>query len=171
MDMLVDKSPAGLLQEYKRAMRRCAKTVAVVAVGERGSRHGFTATSYCSLSLSPPTIMICVDRQTRAYGGIVRNRRFSMNYLRPGHDFIADTFAGKARTHGEERFDDALWEQSPLLVPVLRESAASLICGVEETIERVSHSVFIAEIIDVYLGSTGASLVYANGSYQPLVCD
>ena len=55
-------------QGFREAMRRLAGTVTVVTVDNNGERHGTTATAVTSLSMSPPSLLVCFNRDSRLHG-------------------------------------------------------------------------------------------------------
>ena len=67
--------------EFKAAMRQVTSSVAVVTASFGNLRNGLTATSVCSVTMEPPTMLVCVNRKARADALIAESRAFAINIL------------------------------------------------------------------------------------------
>ncbi|MGE0314225.1 MAG: flavin reductase family protein [Lautropia sp.] len=65
-------------------IRVLAGGVCIVATAHEETRLGLTATSVCSLTLDPPMIVVCVNRDAGAHATMLETRRISVNF--PGAD-------------------------------------------------------------------------------------
>ena len=54
-------------QVFKQAMSQFASGVTVVTTVHEGSRYGLTASSFSSLSLEPPLVLVCLARKTATH--------------------------------------------------------------------------------------------------------
>jgi cob(II)yrinic acid a,c-diamide reductase len=81
-----------LQDDYKGLMRHLAGAVTVVTAGKPGERRGLTATAICSLSVSPPTLLACVNRRAGAHDLIISDRVFSVNVLASDQESVAAAF-------------------------------------------------------------------------------
>ena len=61
-------------------------------------RRGLTVNAFCSVSLDPPLVLICVDRNSQTLPAIETSGRFTANLLAEGHGPLALEFAAKATT-------------------------------------------------------------------------
>ena len=96
---------------YRALMRHQAGAVAIIAAGHSGARGGLTATAFSSLSDSPPTLLVCVQRKSGTHGVIVAAKSFSVNILAREQQSLAERFSGKGGVTGEHRFEGgAVWE-------------------------------------------------------------
>lgn len=105
-------------------MRKLAGAVSVLTVGQGEERTGLTATSVTSLSVEPPTLLICVNRATSSVVPLLKERAFAINVLRPHHEPVADRFAGKGGLKGPARYDGADWTRLSTGAPVLADALA-----------------------------------------------
>ena len=64
---------------FRDAMRQLAGGVCVVTVGADDERTGLTATSVTSLCADPPTLLVCVNRESSSYQALTRFRAFAVN--------------------------------------------------------------------------------------------
>ena len=67
---------------FRQAFRRYATTVAVLTYRDAtATACGMTATSMCSLSASPPSLLVCINREARAHAEISDRGAFGVNLL------------------------------------------------------------------------------------------
>lgn len=62
---------------FRAAMRRFASTVTIITAADHERRHGMTATAVTSLSMSPPSLLICLNQKTLLHDIMFRARRFA----------------------------------------------------------------------------------------------
>lgn len=163
----VPKVDSLALPSLKDAMRLVAGGVAVVTAGEGEERTGLTATSAVSLSIDPPTMIVCVNRNASALPVIERRRHFCVNVLAAQHEHVANRFAGLGGVKGAARYEEADWRPHATGALALEGALASIDCEVEELIERHSHVIAIGAVRGVRIGG-GEPLVYTRGRYHKL---
>src|SRR6266446_1108099 len=97
---------------FKTAMRLLAGGVTIVATSCDGQVSGLTATAVCSLALSPPRVLACVNHAGVTYELISKSRIMSVNLLAEGQEDLAQRFAAKraSQTRSEEHTSEL---QSP----------------------------------------------------------
>lgn len=156
------------LATFKQAMRRLIGGVSVITAGSGEARTGLTVTSAISLSLDPPTMLVCVNRNASAWPIIRRERHYCVNVLDARHQHIADRFAGRGGVKGAARYEGARWRRFATGAWGLDDALAVVDCTVEEIIERHSHGIIIGAVKWVHLGGGGEALVYGHGSYRAL---
>ncbi|MGR9046870.1 MAG: flavin reductase family protein, partial [Gammaproteobacteria bacterium] len=85
------------VNEFKQAMQLWASGVTVVATyTEQGGAQGMTATSFSSVSLEPPQILVCINSKTDTGEGIQKSQHFSVNILTTEQEVVSNEFAGGA---------------------------------------------------------------------------
>ena len=153
----------------KDAMRRLVGGVAVVTAGIGDERTGLTATSAVSLSMDPPTMLICVNRTSSTWPVILKRRHFCVNIVHASQAEVATRFAGIGGAKGERRYDGAEWTIMGSGASGLAGALAVIDCEVEEIIERHSHGIVLGAVRDVRgdLGD-GNALVYGHGRFGTL---
>jgi flavin reductase (DIM6/NTAB) family NADH-FMN oxidoreductase RutF len=148
----------------KDAMRQVAGGVSVITAGIGEDRTGLTVTSAVSLSVEPPTMIICVNRDASAWPIMRKHWHFCVNVLSETQQVVADRFAGRGGIKGAARYDNASWERLATGALALDGAIASIDCQIEEFIDRHSHSIIIGAVRAVRIGS-GKPLVYSQGGY------
>ncbi len=153
-------------EQYKRGMRALAGAVTLLTSSEEGRRCGMTATAVCSVSADPPTVLVCVNRNTSTHGAIERSGIFCVNVLRAEERELPAEFSGAAK--GEARFRDELWTRLATGAPVLAGALVAFDCRVVERLVHGTHTVFLGEVERLHLGAKGKALLYADGQYAKL---
>jgi flavin reductase (DIM6/NTAB) family NADH-FMN oxidoreductase RutF len=153
---------------YRQLMKHHAGAPVVIATGYAGSRTGLTATAFCSLSDSPPTVLICVNKNASAHPVIEQTGFFSVNVLRDDQADLAACFAGMTGLKGEQRFDNARWTIEETGAPVMLDALASLDCLLLQTHDHGTHSVFVAGVQAVRCNADSEPLIYFRGSFGGL---
>ena len=149
--------------EFRQAMRAFATGVAIVACGEGEGRAGCVATAVTSLSLTPPSLIVCLQRDGSTYRRLRELERFSINFLSQAQESLARRFAGGALA--TERFAQGAWESGATGVPVLSDALASLECRVEEVLERHTHGVVIGRVEAARSAGEEAALLHFRGRF------
>lgn len=148
--------------DFRAAMRRLASTVCVVTAAEGERWLGMTMTAVTSVSMEPPSLLICAHRASRLHGALRPGVRFCVNVLRVGHGALAEAFAG--RLAHEERFAGGEWrcEEGP---PWLADALCSVVCETAGWLDHGSHTIFIGLVEAVRLNPDGPPLIYGQGRY------
>ncbi len=153
---------------FRQAMRALSSGVAIIACGEGEARAGCTATSLTSLSLAPPTLIVCLARTSTTLAGLREAGAFSINLLAARHQALAHRFSGHSGVHGPGRFDTAQWVALSTGAPVLADALAAFDCLVEEVIERHSHAIVLGAVVSLKEGVDEPVLARRRGEYAPL---
>jgi cob(II)yrinic acid a,c-diamide reductase len=154
-------------KDFKQAMRQCAGAVALVTVGaEHGKRTGLTVTSACSLSDSPPSLIVCVNRNASAHARIREEGAFAINFLHEDHALLALTFSGQKGVNGDDRFAFGQWKRGETGAPVLSDAVAAFDCVLAQEFETKTHSIFVGEVRYVSHSDAAAALVYLRSSFH-----
>jgi flavin reductase (DIM6/NTAB) family NADH-FMN oxidoreductase RutF len=140
-------APPAEADAFRLAMREFASGVAVIAAGQGTERNGCTATSLCSLSLEPPSIIVCLTRASATLKTIRREGAFGISLLADARDDLADRFAGRGGLHGAARFEGCDVTALSTGAPLLQGAVAMIDCEVEEAIERHTHAIVIGRVV------------------------
>ncbi len=155
-DTLADR----LADRFRGAMRQLAATVTIVTTCEEGSPHGMPATAVSSLSVDPPSVLVCINRAASMHGPTTRSRHFCLNLLAADQAELCGAF-GAAK--GAARFDVGDWQRGEHGLPWLRGAAAVLFCSIAEELHHGTHTIFIGNIDAVEVDRDRAPLVFQDG--------
>ena len=153
--------------KFKNLMRHQAGAVTIITVGQAGDRTGLTATAMCSLSDTPPTVLICVNRNASAHAPIRKCKCFAVNLLASDHFDLAKRFSTKL-VEGEARFDADAWDTLETGSPTLKGALATLDCQLADEHEFKTHSIFIGEVKDGRFREDVEPLLYFRGDFWDL---
>ena len=166
---LTSQSPANgdvPTDAFRSAMRALAGAVSVITAGQGDSRTGFTATSVTSLSVTPPTLLVCLNRDSSSRPTLETHRSFCVNILAHDQSHVADRFAGRGGAKGAARYEGALWQRQPTGTLGLRGALAVIDCDLEEAIERHTHTILIGRARAITVRSDAEPLLYWHGAYR-----
>lgn len=151
-------------ETFKAGMRQLAAGVTVVTSALNGERSGLTATSVCSVSADPPTLLVCVNRHSRSNTMIAASGCFAVNVLGTDDEALSNRFASSSES--EERFRGHRWLALESGAPILEDALAAFDCRVVQQIEEGSHTIFIGSVVAARKGDgQAAPLLYMRGGY------
>lgn len=149
---------------FKQSMRLLAGGVCVAATNSSGEWHGLTMTAVCSLTMDPPSLITCVNREAGAHSILIETKRVSINVLSHDHMGLAELFSSP-EVKGPDRFDKKKWIEMASGVPALVDALAVLDCNVIREIAVGQHSVFFCEVKSVRLQPERRPLVHFNREF------
>ncbi|MBU6444118.1 MAG: flavin reductase [Alphaproteobacteria bacterium] len=147
-------------QNFREAMSRLCAAVNIVTTAGPAGRCGLTATAVCPVTDTPPTVMVCINRNSATNAIFKENARLCVNILDQAHEAHARHFAGLTDIPMAERFAASDWTEDETDVPRLRQALASLSGRLKDVFEIGTHSVLVAEIDVIALSQGGGGLVY-----------
>jgi flavin reductase (DIM6/NTAB) family NADH-FMN oxidoreductase RutF len=152
----------------RQAMRFWVTGVTVVTAAHNGVQHGMVVSSFTSVSLTPPQILVSLAQDTRTHGLVTRSRSFGISILSASQQDVSDRFAGRVadeldRLAGLETFTLAT------NVPLIAGGLAYLDCHVVTTLGSGTHTIFIGEVLAAKNVGDGDPLIYFNRAYKKLV--
>ncbi|MBD0401336.1 flavin reductase family protein [Flammeovirga sp. EKP202] len=153
-------------QLFKDAMRHLAATVNVISTDGDAGRNGITATAVTSLSDTPPSLLVSVNKNGEFHDQVLKNKKFSVHILREDMSEISNCFAGYKGFQGEEKFQLGTWDISDES-RVLENALANIECELTEAHDGFTHSIFIGKITDIKTTENhdDKPLLYSQGQY------
>ncbi len=155
-------------QAYREAMARLGAAVSVITTAGPGGRAGFTASAVCSVTDTPPTLLVCTNRANDSYPALRANGVLCVNTLSAGHEAISSVFAGMTEHTMEGRFEFAAWEMLVTAAPVLQGAAVAFDCRIDQVVEVGTHDVFFCVVEAVRIGAVDEALIYFGRNYHRL---
>ena len=122
----------------------------------------------CSVTDSPPTVLVCVNRNSATHDVFRTNGHLCVNVLCGEQEDLARHFAGMTKVSMAERFAWDLWDEGDTGVPLLRDALVQLEGRITECKEVGSHSVMFVELSNVGVRAERDSLVYFNRLFHRL---
>ncbi|AEQ50890.1 flavin reductase family protein [Pelagibacterium halotolerans] len=157
----------GLEADFRAGMSKLVSGVSIIASGSLENPVGLVATSVTSLTLDPPSLLVCVSQTASARNAIVATRAVSVNILASTDQAIAEPFASAALK--AERFRRGNWSALQTGVPTLDSALAVFDCTISQHIPYSTHIILIAQAQAVRLApSPAAPLIHFDRAMRPL---
>jgi flavin reductase (DIM6/NTAB) family NADH-FMN oxidoreductase RutF len=148
---------------FRAAMRSVASTVTIVSAQSGAERHGTTATSVTSISMEPPSLLVCLNRASRLHDFLGREGRFCVNVLHTDNLETARIFSNPAV--GPERFNSGDWRTDADGMLSLANAQAIVFCRKEKEVVYGSHTIFIGRVLKAQTRDDISPLLYQDGRY------
>ncbi len=149
---------------FRAVLGRFSTGVTVVTTcGPDGRDRGMTVSAFCSLSLDPPLVLICVDHAASMYESLTNASHFVVNILRDDQEALARRFSGT----DPNRFDGIGYTRGQTGLAVLDDVLGCVECRVTAKHEAGDHDVFVGEV-EFATASDGKPLLYYRGGYAQL---
>ena len=149
-------------EEFRRACGRFATGVAIASVlDSKGTPHGLTVSSFTSVSLDPPLILICLGHAVSAIHHFRAATHFGINILAEDQRALSDRFSRKR----EDRFEGVAWQPGVTGVPLLPGVLAAIECAVHRIVPMGDHDILVGEVVHAQVAD-GEPLVHYSGSYR-----
>lgn len=150
----------------RRAFGAFATGVTVVTVG--GSvAHGMTANSFTSVSLDPPLVLVCVDREAVMHANLSAAGCFGVSVLAADQEDVARYFANRRRPLGMAQFESVAWHAGQLTAaPLIDGAAAHFECGLWQAYDGGDHTIFLGQVLSLDRRPDADVLVFHNGAFH-----
>jgi flavin reductase (DIM6/NTAB) family NADH-FMN oxidoreductase RutF len=156
-------------EELKSVMRTWITGVAVVTGYHNGISHGMTANSFNSIALSPPTVLVALQKLSRTQQLVKAGQVFGISILSQSQQSIAERFAGQNEMD-QARFDGIDTFTLETGAPLIKQALGFLDCKVIDTIEINQTTVFFGRVLAIQNGDHSAEpLLYFNREWRRLV--
>ena len=159
--------PNNLSDLMKQGMRQWVSGVAIITtLDENGRPHAMTASSFTSVSDSPASILVCINKSARMANSLhLGKTHFCANLLSVEHEALSNLCATPDAY--DQRFNQGDWDVSR--TPRLNNAAAVFECVVDQLNEYGTHYVVIGRVLDVAIDARSANpLCYWDGRYRQL---
>ena len=150
--------------DFRDAMSLLTTAVNVITTKGVSGCHGFTASAVCSVTDTPPTLLVCMNHSSRSHAHFIDNKTLCVNVLGAQHESISNVFASKLSS--EERFKHASWTNLVTGAPILEDALVSFDCEIESIQEVGTHSVFMCRVVAIKQNGQEDSLIYFNRAYH-----
>jgi len=167
---LAVKSPAVSVSDFRAGMALLPGGVSVITTAGPAGQAGFTASAVCSVTDSPPTVLVCMNRTSHAHEAFVTNGVLCVNVLQGTQQALSALFADRT-VRMEERFKRCGWRTLITGAPALNDALVSLDGTIVSTLSVGTHSVFFVALQNIRTlaePDIAPGLVYFNRSYHTL---
>ena len=151
----------------RQAMGRFATGVTVVTTKNNDEINGMTANALTSVSLEPPLVLVCIDRDNYTSKLINESKVFALNILGNDQQELSDIFArpgaGKA-----DNLHDLKTSEAVTGAPIIDGCLSYLDCRVTKVYAEGDHNIFIGEVVGAGADRDNDPLIFWNGGYRQL---
>ena len=152
---------------FRSVLGRFASGVTIVTTRDAdGDDHGMTVSAFCSLSLDPPIVLLCVDHAAAMHAMLRDHPRIGISILSSTQETYSRRFADNSLDRGE-RFDGIAYGRGASGVVLLDGALAHLECTVTEHHDAGDHMVLFAAV-ERATPLDGRPLLYFRGGYAQL---
>ena len=144
---------------YRDAMARLGAAVNVVTSDGPAGRCGFTASSVCSVTDDPPTLLVCLNRTSGNNARFKRNGVLCVNVLAARHEALSARFAG-ALDQAARFAAGGRWTTLATGAPVLDDARVAFDCRIAQVTEVGTHSVLFCAVEAIRTGDDADALIY-----------
>ena len=149
---------------FRRACGRFATGVSIATVLDAsGAPHGLTVSSFTSVSLNPPLILICLGHKVTVIDAFRSAHFFGINVLGDGQQELSQRFARR----GADRFDGLTWKAGDSGVPLIPGVLATMECRVYQRFLSGDHDILVGEMVRSH-AVDGDPLIHFAGAYRTL---
>ena len=151
-------------EEFRAALGHFASSVTVITLkGEDGGVYGLTVSAFSSLSLNPPLVLICIEKNASLHPHLREGSYFGVNILAEDQEMISRRFASKE----PDRFSGIGYVRAANASPLIDGALAHLECRITAAYPGGDHTIFVAEVESTGL-KEGRPLTYFRGGYNRL---
>ncbi len=149
---------------FRSVLGRFASSVTVVTARDRERNdHGMTVSAFCSLSLDPLLVLICVEHNTVLHGVLADATQFAVNILSAGQESISRRFSEQI----DDRFEGIGYERGITGCALLGGILGHLECDIEARYPGGDHTIYGGTVIAA-AAHKGSPLLYYRGGYAQL---
>ncbi|GAA2613448.1 flavin reductase family protein [Streptomyces axinellae] len=146
--------------QVKGLHRKFVTGVTIVTTMDGDRPRGLAVNAFSSISLSPPLVMVCVQRTSSTYEPLFRSRHMGISILASDQLPVASVFATKS----SDKFAELRWTPAAHGSPLIDHSAATLEARIEERLQTTTHTIFVGRVVQA-AHSDRPPLIYSAGGF------
>jgi flavin reductase ActVB len=150
---------------FREAMASFPSGVTIVTTADASGRWwGFTATSFCSVSMDPPLVLVCLARTADCYPAFAGADTWAIHVIHHEHTELATRFA----TRGADKFAGARFIGGESGVPVLDGAAVTLHCSLYARHPGGDHDILVGRVEQVGMDTLAPPALYFRRAFHAL---
>lgn len=150
---------------FRQVLGAVPTAVTVLTIVDSAGRdHGMTVSAFCSLSLEPPLVLVCIGEDATIAAPMRDATCFGISVLAEDQETLSRRFADRE----ERRFDDLAHRRGPLGTVLLDGASAHLECRVTARFPGGDHTIVVGEVAHAPAGTGGPPLLYHRSAYTRL---
>lgn len=147
---------------FRQVMGHFATGVTVVTTSSKGVLAGITVNAFCSVSLNPPLVLICIDLTSTTLPILRESKSFAVNILTAEQEHLSSGFA----TPNKERFENfcnATYHTAATGAPILDNALAFIDAHIVDEYPGGDHTIFIGQVEAL---GTASHMAFASTSEE-----
>lgn len=148
---------------FRRVLGHFASGVTVVTVAHENTLHGITVSSFASLSLHPPLVLICIDKLVGSHATLQAAGHFAVNILAEDGEDLSRHFASRE----PDKFKGIAYQPGSNGDPLLDKALATIECRITQQADGGDHTIFMGEVLAAAT-KPGKPLIYYRSGYHEL---
>jgi flavin reductase (DIM6/NTAB) family NADH-FMN oxidoreductase RutF len=153
--------------DFRRVMGFFATGVTVVTTALGDRLHGMTANAFCSVSLDPSLVLVCIERRSQTHSLLARSGVFAVNILSEDQEELSRLFA-ISNPPESEPFSSVRYRLGVTGAPILEDCLAYAECRVAASYPGGDHTVFLGHVKDLGVLREARPLLYYRSAYKSL---
>ena len=148
---------------FRLAMRRYIYSVSIMSNKDNDDNpNAITVSSVTSISMDPPSLLICINKSSRIHNSIELESKFCINLLNNKQEDLSNICSDEDMY--DQRFKDENWNLDG--IPFLKNAQANIFCKVDKLTSYHTHTIVIGLVEDANYADEISTLTYVDGEYK-----
>ena len=148
---------------FRLAMRRYIYSVSIMSNKDNANNpNAITVSSVTSISMDPPSLLICINKSSRIHNSIELESKFCINLLNNKQEDLSNICSDEDMY--DQRFKDENWNLDG--IPFLKNAQANIFCKVDKLTSYHTHTIVIGLVEDANYADEISTLTYVDGEYK-----
>ena len=148
---------------FRLAMRRYIYSVSIMSNKDNvDNLNAITVSSVTSISMDPPSLLICINKSSRIHDSIELGSKFCINLLNNDQEDLSNICSDEDMY--DQRFNDKNWNLDN--IPFLKNAQANIFCKVDKLTSYHTHTIVIGLVEDANYADEISTLTYVDGEYK-----
>ncbi|HBW3213704.1 TPA: pyrimidine utilization flavin reductase protein F [Klebsiella pneumoniae] len=152
---------------FRDAMAHVGAAVNIITTDGPAGRAGFTASAVCSVTDTPPTLLVCLNRSASVWPMFSEHHTLCVNTLAAGQETLSTLFGGK--TAMDERFAAADWQTGATGCPRLEAALVSFDCRIDQRVSVGTHDILFCHVVAITRHPEPRGLMWFDRGYHTLM--
>jgi flavin reductase (DIM6/NTAB) family NADH-FMN oxidoreductase RutF len=157
--------------DFRHTMGHFATGINVVTTVLDGTLYGITVNAFCSVSLTPPQVLICIDKTANTHDILQKSGVYAVNMLDESQKNLSERFA-RRDTEGGKTFADIDYYTAETGCPIFSNALARMECKIVAQYEGGDHTIFLGEVLNLSYQDSETKealpLLYYRSNYRSL---
>ncbi len=154
-------------EEFRAALGKFTTGVCLISRPKKENDTaptGIIVNSFCSVSLDPPRVLWCLDKNSNRFEPFMESDSFGVNILAADQQDFSDGFAEGTASDFDD-IESESWDTGAALFPA---SMVNMECAVVDRVECGDHFIIVGEVSRIRINESDAPLLYHAGGYGQL---